>query len=85
MQTGKINFNSPSFIEQAPVQVHLKQNQLPMLQKGDTLQAFVGQIAQGKAQVSIQGETVTLEGISKQFHQLKSTTNPACRSIRIEK
>ncbi|MBL4759894.1 MAG: flagellar hook-length control protein FliK [Mariprofundaceae bacterium] len=69
MQTGKINFNSPSFIEQAPVQVHLKQNQLPMLQKGDTLQAFVGQIAQGKAQVSIQGETVTLEGISKQFQQ----------------
>jgi len=66
---GKTSFNSPSFIEQAPVQVRINQPQLPTLQKGDTLQAFVGQVIQGKAQVSIQGEVITLEGIGKQFQQ----------------
>jgi len=69
MQTGKTSFNSLSFIEQGSVQLRVSQGKLPMLQKGDTLKAFVGQVAQGKAQVIIQGESITLEGIAKQFQQ----------------
>ncbi|PCI43174.1 MAG: hypothetical protein COB41_07770 [Proteobacteria bacterium] len=73
MQTGKTSFNLPSFMERGSVQLRVTQGKLPMLQKGDVLQTFVSQISQGKTQVSIQGETITLEGISKQFQQ-KSIT-----------
>jgi hypothetical protein len=73
MQTGKTSFNFPSFLEQGSVQVRVSQGKLPMLQKGDMLQTFIGQITQGKAQVSIQGESITLEGISKQFQQKNIT------------
>lgn len=73
MQTGKTGFNFPSFIEQGSVQLRVSQGKLPMLQKGELLQTFVGQVSQGKAQVSIQGESITLEGIGKQFQQKNIT------------
>lgn len=73
MQTGKTGFNFPSFIEQGSVQLRVSQGKLPMLQKGEVLQTFVGQVSQGKAQVSIQGESITLEGIGKQFQQKNIT------------
>ncbi|MDQ6968055.1 MAG: flagellar hook-length control protein FliK [Mariprofundaceae bacterium] len=73
MQTGKTSFNFPSFIEQGSVQLRVSQGELPMLKKGDMLRTFVGQVLQGKAQVIIQGKSITLEGIGKQFQQ-KSIT-----------
>jgi len=73
MQTGKTSFKLPSFIEQGSVQLRISQGKLPMLKKGDILQTFVGQTSQGKAQVSIQGEAITLEGIGKQFQQKNIT------------
>jgi len=73
MQTGKTGFNFSNLVEQGAVQLRVPQGQLPMLQKGDILQTLVGQVLQGKAQVNIQGESVTLEGVGKQLQDKNIT------------
>jgi len=70
MQTPKASFNMPNFLEPNVVQVRLGQSKLamlPQLQKGDVLQGLVGQVSQGKGQINIAGESVTLEGLNKTF------------------
>jgi len=73
MQTGKTSFHSANFIEQSSMQLRINQEKLPMLHKGDIVKVSIGHVIQGKSQVIIQGQSITLEGISKQLEHTNIT------------
>ncbi len=58
---------TPGLTGWGKAQLHVSHGNLQYLKKGDILQVHVAKIIQGKAQVNIRGERVTLEGLSKRL------------------
>jgi len=65
MQTPKAQFGTLTLTDKAQPQLRVTQGNLQHLKKGDILQVLVPKIIQGKVHVSIQGEGIILEGLSK--------------------